>query len=604
MKKLLLSLAMAGAAYIAGAQQTYNFNWAKTILDNNTAPTAINLKFKSSALDASLNLYTTGNFKRTIDFNPSATVNNFTANASSTKGDIYLNKLDASGNYVWNKQFTSVSAKVGQVIVDGLGNVIICGEFNGVIDCDPSAAVFNLTPAGVSGSTGSDNFFIIKLDATGNFLWAKQLAGIAKTTTAFYDTDLGIDASNNIYIASSFTSTMDFDPSSAVFNLTSLSAYPATFVTKLNGSGNFQWAKSLGNTTANVNNDIAFTVDASSNVVLTGSFTGTKDFDPSSNVFNLTCPSSGPSNCQYVLKLDNSGNFVSAFYFEIDLLRVDIKTDLLNNIYLSCSSAGGDFDPGSGVNFVSGTGGEDGCIVKLSSSGSFLWVAQFTGASANFVNNLTFDNNNNVYACHIFNGTVDFDPSTTCTRNLSSPSVTSIGIVKLASNGGYLWSGQIIHGQFNDQSCRILATNSVLYIVGNYTGYPDLNPTSGTFTAPGGGYQMFFSKLTLCTSNCPILVDPCTPPNRMALGIADAAILDNNLSLFPNPSNGAFTLDLGKEYKQANVRITNVTGKVLAEYQYKDAQKTALQFDGAPGFYWLDITTEEGKLPRMKLMKE
>ena len=54
----------------------------------------------SIALDASGNVYTTGYFYRTADFDPATGTFNL---ASAGNYDILISKLDVSGNFVWAK---------------------------------------------------------------------------------------------------------------------------------------------------------------------------------------------------------------------------------------------------------------------------------------------------------------------------------------------------------------------------------------------------------------------------------------------------------------------------------------------------------------------
>ena len=56
----------------------------------------------SMAVDSSGNVYTTGYFAGTGDFDPGAGTTNLTSNGST---DVYVSKLDSSGDLVWAKNF-------------------------------------------------------------------------------------------------------------------------------------------------------------------------------------------------------------------------------------------------------------------------------------------------------------------------------------------------------------------------------------------------------------------------------------------------------------------------------------------------------------------
>ena len=87
---------------------------------------------------------------------------------------------------------------------------------------DPGAGVSNLT------SAGDNDVFVSKLDASGNFLWARSMGG----TGSDYGYDIAVDASGIVYTTGWFSSTVDFDPGAGTVNLTSAGARDI-FVQKL-----------------------------------------------------------------------------------------------------------------------------------------------------------------------------------------------------------------------------------------------------------------------------------------------------------------------------------------------------------------------------------
>ena len=92
-----------------------------------------------------------------------------------------------------------------------------------------------------------------------DFLWAKQLGGTASDVAY----SVALDSSNNVYTVGLFQGTADFDPGPGTFNLTT-AGYDDAFVSKLDGAGNFVWARQLGGTVMDRANGVA--LDSSSNV--------------------------------------------------------------------------------------------------------------------------------------------------------------------------------------------------------------------------------------------------------------------------------------------------------------------------------------------------
>src|SRR3990172_4842131 len=246
------------------------------------------------AVDGSGNVYTTGYFRGTADFDPGDGTFDLTSAGSY---DVFVSKLDAAGNLVWARRLGGTSDDYGYgVAVDGSGNVYTTGFFSGTAGFDPGADPSNLTSAG-----GAD-VFVSKLDSTGNFAWARQLGG------PIDDSGYGVavDGSGNVYTTGYFRDTADFDPDADPFNLTSVDG-PDVFVSKLDSAGNLGWARRLGGTSGDVGRGVA--VDGSGNVYTTGNFSGTADFDPGAGTSNLT--SAGSADV-FVSKLDSAGNLGGA----------------------------------------------------------------------------------------------------------------------------------------------------------------------------------------------------------------------------------------------------------------------------------------------------
>lgn len=190
--------------------------------------------------DAAGNTYHTGQFNGTVDFDPGA---GNTSTASAGSGDVFIWKLDPSGALIWIKTIGSTGNDLGTSIQrDATGNLYIAGSFNGTVDFDPDP-VGNTSLTSAGGADG----FILKLDPTGNFLWARNVGGTAGDGIQ----KLSLDNSGDIYATGPFNGTADMDPGASTFDLVSAGVNDV-FVLKLDASGNFIWAKGIGGTNLTV----------------------------------------------------------------------------------------------------------------------------------------------------------------------------------------------------------------------------------------------------------------------------------------------------------------------------------------------------------------
>ncbi len=510
MKKLLLLTSCLVAAAMASAQAP-TFKWAKKIGGTT------NDYGQSIKVDASGNVYTSGLFQGTVDFDPGTGTSNLTS-AGST--DVFISKLNASGNFVWAKRMGGTLNDYGASIIDASGNVYTSGWFQGTADFDPGASTYNLT------SAGDSDIFISKLDDSGNFVWAKRIGG----TSADGAWMLALDASGNIYTTGRFQGTVDFDPGAGTSNLTS-SGNRDIFVLNLDNSGNFVWAKSMGGTSNDLGKRIA--VDASGNVYTTGVFLGTADFDPDPSVtYNLT--SAGGYDI-FVSKLDASGNLVWANRMggTADDASQGFVLETSGNVYTTGAFSGtADFDPGSGTYNLTAASLWDAFISKLDASGNFVWAKRMGGSCYEWGWSIALDGSGNVYSTGEFACTGDFNPGT-ATYNLTPAGNEDIYISKLDASGNFVWA-QNIGGRSAVSIGRSIALDAYgnIYITGVFAGTVDFDFGKSKFnlSSTNAYSDVFILKLSQASG----FMVASTDHNENSL--------TSNLSIYPNPNTGAFVI--------------------------------------------------------------
>ncbi|HEU4716633.1 MAG TPA: gliding motility-associated C-terminal domain-containing protein [Bacteroidia bacterium] len=229
--------------------------------------------------DAAGNSYITGFFHGTATFGSQSVT-------AAGAQDVFIAKYDPSGTCLWVKSGGGANADIGNgITVDNSGNVIVTGEFAGTA----TFGSFSLT-----SMNGSTDVFTTKLDASGNFLWAKK--GTAPLTDRGIDVDC--DASGNIYVTGQFSDSITFD---VTHNNNMLNAI---FLISYDPSGNEQWFRVIGGGVVNISNSIA--CNGAGGIFLTGDFQGTLTFFGSTNT-NL---SATYANCIFIARYDQSGNLV------------------------------------------------------------------------------------------------------------------------------------------------------------------------------------------------------------------------------------------------------------------------------------------------------
>lgn len=384
----------------------------------------------------------------------------------------------------WAKGFGWVNYDAGKSIaVDSLGNVYTIGFFQGTVDFNHGAGIFNLT------ANGEYDIFITKLDNKGNFIWAKRIGGINSQIGC----SITIDTYGNIYTTGYFTGTVDFDPDFGTYNLSSFGSWDV-FILKMNSDGHFIWAKQIGGASSDAGYYIA--IDDSNNVYTTGRFSGDSDFDPSED----SCILSANTNWQvFISKLDSDGNFVWAKQMGSNGIDygASIDFDALCNVYITGNFDGiSDFDPGIDMLNLIPVGLKDVFILKLNNNGQFQWVKQIGGTGFDVGRDIKVDSECNIYLTGYFENFVKFGlgSDSICLNSIGDK---DIFIAKLDSLGNFIWAKQM-GGTSGDQgfSLAIDMLDNV-YITGSFSGIADFDPdTLQTFNlTTNSNSDVFISKL-------------------------------------------------------------------------------------------------------------
>ncbi|OGS78821.1 MAG: hypothetical protein A3D31_02275 [Candidatus Fluviicola riflensis] len=533
-----------------------NLQWAKQIggagWDEGT----------SIKTDQNNHVYTVGLFIGTVDFDPGIGVFNLTAVGEK---DAFICKLDASGDLIWAKQFgdsASIDEK-SSLEIDAFGNLYITNSFVGTVDFDPGPGSFNLTSQGMDRAV-----FIQKLDANGNFIWAKQIGGpfVPGFPNPTHSNAIAVDAGGNLYLTGYFDGTIDFDPHPAsTFNMASQYNASDVFVCKLDTDGNFVWAKQFTGTQSNGGVGYAITVDGSGNIYSTGTIGGTMDFDPGPGTFQLTASVPGQTAI-YISKLDPSGNFVWAKEMGPGEGSA-IAMDEHNNIYSSGSASPG---------YIT-------VINKHDLDGNLLWAKQLGGISGE---SIAVDDNGHVYTAGLCFGTNDFDPGPGVFNLTGGDSDAFIS--RLDSLGNFVWAGLLTGTNQVWMESLTLDMNNNLYTTGYFNGTADVDPYSPIFnlSSPVIGYDLFINKLS----------------TQAELGLEQQGF-EAHLIVYPNPTGGNLIVELDKVYDELQIVVKTVHGQVVPAQWVQIEDRIEIQMNGESGIYLLEIADQKNHRAVLKIMK-
>lgn len=539
------------------------FVWAKQI--GGTSP-YVNIG-GSITTDRNGNVYTTGCFGGTTDFDPGPGVYNLTA---AGWYDIFVSKMDSSGNFIWAKSMGGPASDfdIGYAIaVDSSGSVYTTGIFNGIADFDPGTGVYDLT------ANSTSTLFISKLDPSGNFVWAVHFPSTPSCTGTYCSTagyGIAIDKSNNVITTGYFYGTVDFDPGIGTYNLNS--ADGLVFIYKLNSAGNFVWAKQIDGENG-FENSIA--VDLQGNIYTTGCYDGSMaDFDPGTGVYNLT--SSGFTDI-YVNKLDSNGNFIWAksmggsYYDSGNSIAVDNNY----NVYVAGHfHLTADFDPGINT-FTMSAGPQyaDAFVCKLNSLGSFVWAKQMGGSDDDGAWSMII-NEKEITVAGTYNDTADFDPGTGV-FNLISQINSKVFVDKLDTSGNFLCAGNLGGNYIGSLAA---SQTDAFYATGYFSDSVDFDPGPGIYNLSTSNSDAFISKLNSCS---------LISSDREIPGKTEVAV-------YPNPTTGLLTVSLTRNAFGAKIYVYDLLGNCICKKDLQNEITTVIDLGAqAKGIYILETSSKD-----------
>ncbi|GEM_PF-4029052 len=542
--------------------------------------------------DLAQNIIITGGFDGTIDFDPGPGTMEMNSGELSS---IFIYKSDSLGNYQWARQLkydevspsTNHMFMVSTAVTDDIkGDIYLTGVYaDTTIDFDPGPEVYHMTPYfNEMDGMYNPSVFILKLDANGNFKWAKSLdiynGGSIHSSVVNSDVAGGL-----IYFTGFLTPLydfeageilpLDFDPGPEAELLIPENYDQYSYMFTLNSDGEFQWAKPLVFPDPLTSSTSCLTIkrmeiDISGDIYAAGKVAGTIDLDGGAAVDLFTgngsialMKLSSDADIQWI-KQGELGVNVEGGVERYSLVRMTSFYKNKEDLYISYEVNGKvsvensiPFDGISTIDaiYASGIYTYANAVAKFGTDGTFKWLKQIAGAdTANRVDIPRIAaSGNNVYLTSRYRGSVDIDPG-------AGEKIVSGGrsfIAAFDSAGSFVWGKEIIDNSADSGlfifPSNILAAYPNIYYSGVWiSGMPDIDITDDEFVLTPideNSISMYIAKIRLDE------VDGTS---------TSADVLDIlSVSVFPNPTEGRLQLQTNKYVKDGSILICDVSGKVL-----------------------------------------
>jgi hypothetical protein len=523
----------------------------------------------SMTQDSAGNLYVNGRTTSSnVDYDPGP--DTFTAT-----GDRFLLKLDADGNFIWVRTLTASSSQVSSTSLSITSDDVLTmiGNFSGTIDFNPGDDTVAFTAVNQDG-------YIWQLDSNGDFVAVSTITGdedVSLTTIQCVDPTI-------IYVGGYFDSNVDADPGSETLNLTS-AGFDDGLLLKLNNcspSFGSETISSCDSFTWSANN-----VTYSETGVYSATLANALGCD-SLVTLDLTINSSSQGEesvvaCESYLwpangmTYDESGEYVA-------LLSNALGCDSLVTLDLTiATSVSGETTVSSCGSFTWEDNGE-----TYTESGTYTTLLESTlGCDSLVTLNLTVntptEGSEEVTACESYTWPATgetYSSSDTYTALLTNVAgCDSVATLNLTINP--LPDVAVTIDAPTIQANNLNGSYTWLDCNNNFAVIPDEDDDSFT-PEVSGSYAVEITE-NGCSS-----VSECIEVTIVSVAESN----DQSLSVYPNPSSGTLTIDLGRLSTHTQIRLFDTSGRQVYSTSFARSRYFELSMNQPAGVYLLHIESD------------
>ncbi|HQW32730.1 MAG TPA: hypothetical protein PLS92_09995 [Flavobacteriales bacterium] len=311
----------------------------------------------AAMMDADGNVYVSGHFSGTVDFDPG------TGNSATTAQsfDFYVQKLHADGSFAW----------VAHGGTENGARELAMGPNGHVYAAGWNEVAANVTLGNGSAVALPRGAFLTDIDAEGSLLNVISFS-VPATDEYVQVRGLTVDGGGNIYLCGTFDGSMDMDPGPGAVVATAVMGYDG-FIVKLDAGLVHQWYSRMGDT--NMGQPGGWdaiqevVVDANGDVYAGGYFTWTTDFDPdhAPGTFTLQADDNSQGQDGFIIRYSSAGAVQSVTHIgetdngvdgvcQIDHMRLRNGVLVVGGFITYFS----DVEPGPGVTLLGSSGPDEG----------------------------------------------------------------------------------------------------------------------------------------------------------------------------------------------------------------------------------------------------
>lgn len=504
------------------------------------------------ARDNSGNIYIAGTFQGKIAFGST----NVTSSGAS---DVIVAKYNPAGTLQWARKIGQGATfggneKAKAIAVNGSGtNVYVLASYTNITD---SLNFLSNGSIKIAPSSGSEDLFIARLDASGAVNWAQKLGGSGIEDGGA----IGVFSNGDFIV----TGTYNVDITIGNDNYVS-SGNSDLFVVKYNNDGTQAWSFTTGNG-QNTISVADLKIKNNGDFYIGGEFRGSANFNPT------TITSNGELD-SYLARYDSTMNliFVKNFGGVGDDGITKIHIDNFSQVYFAGYYSDSSSTFGS-ITLPTATA-TDVFFAKMDAIDTLLFVKTANGSGYNIANGLYVagtGSNKKIYLSGTFENVIDFGISTATNNPEQKASIgqKDIYLAYYDSLGNVISSARA--GGLNiETNAGIVADNSNnMFIFGSYRAQAGFAPFSLTVA---GGSDLYIARYGLNTT-----------------GIAEASN-NKTMQVYPNPSNGLVTLSFNDAANYI-VKIYDVRGVCVINETITNLKSQLDLSHLSDGVYFLNAT--------------